>query len=155
MVFSGGVEILEECQRYLKTVGSEIQVGDIFVSSAGKLSCKNVIHAIGPRWKYGDAEEKCQLTDCVRKSMIEASNREFQSIAFPAISSGNKGYPVQMSTFIILDAIYSYLDDEKSSSLKEVYLVDIDESAVQSFKRKLHLLQASRDAELNVGHHSK
>ena len=143
MILEGGDEIKRDCREYRL----ELNDGDIFVSSPGKLHCTIVIHAIGPDWRGGWNGEANSLAECVRKSMFEASSRKLRSIAFPAISSGCKCYPVDHATCVILDTIYSYLDEDLSTSLKDVFLVDTDDDAMSCFKKKLCLIKGTSKSD--------
>ena len=73
--------------------------------------------------------------------MFEASSRKLQSIAFPAIGSGRRCYPIDEATSIILDTVYTYLDEDESTSLNDVYLVDMDVEAMKCFENKLCLIK--------------
>ena len=133
VVFVGGDEIREDCRKYRYGLSD----GDVVVTSPGKLPCAVLIHAIGPYWKGGSYGEAKSLAECVRKSMFEVSSRKLQSIAFPAIGSGCRCYPIDEATSIILYTIYSYLDEDMSTSLNDVYLVDMDVEAMRCFENKL------------------
>ena len=141
----GGGEIGKGCQKFSHKHGD----GDVVVTSPGELPCTVLIHAIGPNWYGGSNREANSLAQCVRKSMFEASSRKLQSIAFPAISSGCKCYPVDKATSVILETIYSYLDEEESTPLKDVYLVDVVEEAISAFETKLCLIKGAP----KVDHH--
>ena len=116
-------------------VEGDLLAGQIYVSGPGRLPCKAIIHAVGPMWRGGTNEEDKILSEAVRKSLDEASKRRYHSIAIPAISSAIFGYPVDMATSVIVETIYSYLEGDMSSTLKEVYLLDMDDAAVNCFER--------------------
>jgi len=86
IVRKGGRLIQEESDK----IGS-VPVGSAVMTSAGKLRCKAIIHAVGPR--MGEGEEDDKLKNAVRTSLLLASQNGFVSISMPAISSGTFGFP--------------------------------------------------------------
>ncbi|PVD29541.1 hypothetical protein C0Q70_08792 [Pomacea canaliculata] len=136
IVAKGGREIQEECNRTIKTRG-ELSEGDVLVSGPGKLPCKSIIHAVGPRYKGGNkGEEEC-LRSTVFNCLKAASDRGYTSIALPAISSGIFGYPVEEATRVIVEAVRSYFQSTTGSSVRDVRLCDIVQSTVDLFQTAL------------------
>ena len=83
----GGPSIQKECDRIGGT-----PVGTAVITGAGLLPHRHVIHAVGP--KMGEGDEDRKLAAAVRSSLALADRHSLQSIALPAISTGNFGYPV-------------------------------------------------------------
>lgn len=98
----GGAVIQEECDRLGGTY-----VGGAVMTGAGELKAKNVIHAVGPRMGEGDEETK--LRNATMNSMLVASEHHLSSIAFPAISTGEFGFPVEKCAEIMLTVVVEYL----------------------------------------------
>ncbi len=127
IVKKGGYEIQEESNKYVKEHGP-VQIGNIAVTSAGRLKAKYIIHAIGP--KYGiDNDDK--LESAVRKSLEKADELKLRSIAFPAISTGIYGYPYDICARIMANVLREY----KPKILKNVIIVLYDLYAYSIFKR--------------------
>ncbi len=98
----GGPQIQAECDK----IGGTF-VGGAVITTGGKLKAKHVIHAVGPRMGEGDEDEK--LRNATRNSLKVADANHLKSIAFPAISTGIFGFPVQRCAEIMLAATIEYL----------------------------------------------
>uniref|UniRef100_A0A672TM58 Poly [ADP-ribose] polymerase n=1 Tax=Strigops habroptila TaxID=2489341 RepID=A0A672TM58_STRHB len=135
---AAGPELQQECDELVKKNGS-LQPGCVVVTGAGKLPCKNVVHAVGPRWRKDEAEQcVCLLRQAVKKSLQLAETFNHRSIALPAISGGIFGFPLELCTYSIVASIKETLEESKGdSSLKEVHLVDIAQNKIQAFSKAL------------------
>ena len=87
---AGGPRILEEC----RTLGG-CETGDVKATGAGELPARHVLHAVGPVWHGGTRGEDALLASCHRRAIELAAELGDRSVAFPAISTGAYGYPVQ------------------------------------------------------------
>src|SRR3972149_6674279 len=87
---AGGPAIMEEC----RIIGS-CPAGNAVMTTGGKLKAKYVIHAVGPVYKDGRHGEKGVLAGAYRASLKLALDKGVKSIAFPSISTGAYGYPVE------------------------------------------------------------
>ena len=136
---SGGKAIQDECNQYIQIHGG-VKDGQTVLTGAGKLFCKNVIHAVGPIWRGGQSGEKDVLYNCIFSHVLEiASQENFSSIAIPAISAGVFGFPIDVSTSVIVDAIIDFLDNKTAKgSLLEIHLVDNKERNVRAFASALN-----------------
>ncbi|XP_075367609.1 protein mono-ADP-ribosyltransferase PARP14-like isoform X1 [Mycteria americana] len=135
---AAGPELQQECDELVRKNGS-LQPGCAVITGAGKLPCKNVIHAVGPRWRKDEAE-KCVflLRKTVKKSLQLAETYNHRSIALPAISGGIFGFPLELCTYSIVSSIKETLEDSMGdSSLKEVHLVDVAQNNIQAFSKAL------------------
>jgi O-acetyl-ADP-ribose deacetylase (regulator of RNase III) len=124
----GGPSIQEECNRIGGT-----PVGTAVVTGAGKLPFKHIIHAVGPRW--GDGDEDRKLSAAVRSAMALADRHGLKSIAMPAISSGNFGFPLERAARVTLTEIHRYL--QGGTKLQRVAVVLYDEPTWNTFAREL------------------
>ncbi|NXF49074.1 PAR14 polymerase, partial [Oceanites oceanicus] len=135
---AAGPELQEECDELVRKNGN-LQPGCAVITGAGKLPCKNVIHAVGPRWRK-DEEKKCVhlLRKTVKKSLQLADTFNHRSVALPAISGGIFGFPLELCTYSIVSSIKETLEESmEDSSLKEVHLVDVVQNNVQAFSKAL------------------
>nr|XP_009491491.1 PREDICTED: poly [ADP-ribose] polymerase 14 [Pelecanus crispus] len=135
---AAGPELQQQCDELVRKNGS-LQPGCAVITGPGKLPCKNVIHAVGPRWRK-DEPEKCVylLRRTVKKSLQLAETFNHRSIALPAISGGIFGFPLELCTYSIVSSIKETLEESMGdSSLKEVHLVDIAQDNIQAFSKAL------------------
>ncbi|XP_009586393.1 PREDICTED: poly [ADP-ribose] polymerase 14-like, partial [Fulmarus glacialis] len=135
---AAGPELQQECDELVRKNGN-LQPGCAVITGAGKLPCKNVIHAVGPRWRKDEAENcMCLLRKTVKKSLQLAETYNHRSIALPAISGGIFGFPLELCTYSIVSSIKETLEESMGdSSLKEVHLVDIAPNNIQAFSKAL------------------
>ena len=89
---AGGEKIFEECARL-----GGCTTGDAKATGAGRLRARHVIHAVGPVWHGGDAGEEELLASAYRRSLEVAAELGCRTIAFPALSTGIYGYPVELA----------------------------------------------------------
>jgi O-acetyl-ADP-ribose deacetylase (regulator of RNase III) len=100
-------------------------------TSAGRLPCKYVIHAVGPIWGQGDEDAK--LAAAVRGSLELADTLTLETISLPAISTGIFGFPKERAAKIILETIWGYFLDHPESGLIQVRLTLFDQVTVDVF----------------------
>jgi len=124
----GGPSIQVECDR----IGST-PVGTAVMTGAGHLKAKRVIHAVGPVQGEGDEDKK--LASAVRAALALADRRGMKSLAMPAISTGNFGFPIDRAARIILTEIQRFL--QGGTKLERVVICLHGDDAFQVFKREL------------------
>jgi len=95
---AAGPTVLEECKRY-----SGCATGDAVMTGAGNLRAKKIIHTPGPVWRGGSKGEAALLRKCYRNSFDLAIRHGMKSIAFPAISTGIYGYPIDEAARIAIE----------------------------------------------------
>jgi O-acetyl-ADP-ribose deacetylase (regulator of RNase III) len=99
------------------------------------LPARFVIHAVGPVWHGGDSGEDEQLASCYRNILRLAEEHRINSIAFPCISTGAYGFPVERAGGIALSEIFRALDE--GSRLKQIYCVCFSEADYEIYERIL------------------
>jgi len=103
---AAGPELLAEC----RTIGG-CPTGEARITRGYRLSAKYVIHTAGPVWRGGSRNEPQLLASCYRNSLRLALENDIRSIAFPAISCGAYGYPLEQATEIAVREVRRFLDE--------------------------------------------
>jgi O-acetyl-ADP-ribose deacetylase (regulator of RNase III) len=96
---AGGPSILEQC----RLLGG-CNPGDVKATSGGQLAARHVLHAVGPIWHGGGEGEAELLASCHRRAIKLADELGCRSVAFPAISTGAYGYPVELAAPVAIAA---------------------------------------------------
>ena len=124
----GGPKILEECKKIRATEWPQgLPTGKAVITGAGKLKARHVIHTVGPVWRGGNHSEPELLAQAYQNSLKLAVSQGLKSVAFPSISTGAYGYPVESASRVALEAVKEFL--EKEDKLSEVVFVLFSESA--------------------------
>ena len=126
----GGGIIQEESDTWVFARG-EVAVGGVAITSAGNLPARYVIHAVGPM--MGEGEEDKKLMEAIFSSLKLAEKHKLKSIAFPAISTGIFGYPLNRCAVVMLTTLIKYLHGE--TSLKEVFICLYGQKAFEVFEK--------------------
>nr|XP_056717401.1 protein mono-ADP-ribosyltransferase PARP14-like [Euleptes europaea] len=136
---AAGPELQSECDELVRTYG-HLKPGCAVITDAGNLPCKQVIHAVGPRWKSFEKEEcGLLLKKAVRESLQLAALHNHRSIAIPAISSGVFGFPLKECAHFIVTAIKETLQESTGiGCLKQIDLVDLKEDTIQALTDALN-----------------
>jgi O-acetyl-ADP-ribose deacetylase (regulator of RNase III) len=124
---AGGPAILEECRRL-----GGCEAGSAKATGAGRLQARYVIHAVGPVWRGGDSGEPEALASCHRVSLALASELGCRTVAFPAISTGVYGYPLDLAARVALATTADEL--ERRPEIEEVRFVLFDDRALAAFE---------------------
>uniref|UniRef100_A0A8C8SNN8 Poly [ADP-ribose] polymerase n=1 Tax=Pelusios castaneus TaxID=367368 RepID=A0A8C8SNN8_9SAUR len=153
---AAGPELQRECDHIVQKRGS-LQPGRAVITDAGNLPCKQVIHAVGPRWRDDEAEKCVRLLKrAVKESLRLAETYNHHSIAIPAISSGIFGFPLKLCADSIVTSIKETLEDSaEDSCLKEIHLVDFTEKTVQALSEALKDVFREKPPQHNVLPHFK
>jgi O-acetyl-ADP-ribose deacetylase (regulator of RNase III) len=110
---AAGPELLEECRQL-----RGCKTGDAKLTRGYNLSAKFVIHAVGPVWNGGSRGESESLASCYRRSLELAAENGVASIAFPAISTGIYGFPIQPAAEIAIATAKEFV--RTPTSLREI-----------------------------------
>jgi O-acetyl-ADP-ribose deacetylase (regulator of RNase III) len=131
----GGPQILEECKRIRATEWPKgLPTGKAVITTAGNLKAKHVIHTVGPIWRGGNRGEPELLRQAYQNSLRLAVSKGLKTVAFPSISTGAYGYPVEDASGVALQAVKELL--EKEDSLDEVVFVLFSEQALEVYLEK-------------------
>jgi O-acetyl-ADP-ribose deacetylase (regulator of RNase III) len=131
---AGGPEIMAECREI-----GYCAPGEAVITGAGRLPARFVIHAVGPVWKGGGADEELLLASCHERALELAREHGCRTVAFPAISTGVYGYPPELAAPIALAATIEAL--ERLPRIEKVRFVFIDKGLLDSYKRALAQLK--------------
>lgn len=129
IVKKGGYEIQKESSRIGFT-----SVGHAEITTAGRLPFKAIIHAVGPRMGEGDEDNK--LKNAIRNSLTLASQKGFQSISIPAISSGIFGFPKDRCAEILISESMKFVHENPQTSLKTIEFCMRDDDTLLYFKKQ-------------------
>ncbi|WP_296239185.1 O-acetyl-ADP-ribose deacetylase [Psychrobacter sp. UBA5136] len=133
---AAGPELLEYCRTL-----NGCQTGDAKISPAFKLPCQHVIHTVGPVWHGGNRHEPELLASCYKKSLDLAVQHSISSIAFPSISTGVYGYPIEKAAQIAINTVQDYLQNSLEQtaelSIHEVIFCCFSAADAAIYKRML------------------
>jgi len=101
---AGGPAILEDCKRIVAKIG-RLPAGKAVITTAGRMPAKYVIHTVGPIYRDGNSNEAKTLASCYRESIRLADDHAITSIAFPSISTGAYGYPIDEAAAIAVKTV--------------------------------------------------
>jgi O-acetyl-ADP-ribose deacetylase (regulator of RNase III) len=127
---AAGPKLLAEC----KSIGG-CKTGDAVITRGYRLPATWVIHTVGPVWHGGESGEAGLLADCYRKSLRLATEYGIRSIAFPSISTGAYGYPIDPASQIAVETVAEFLKTDQS--ILEVRFVCFNERTYDAFERAL------------------
>lgn len=122
---AGGPAIWEECERIVQKRGP-LPTGQAVATTAGKMKARYVIHTVGPVWHGGRSGEAELLASCYRESIRVAGELKLKSVAFPSISTGIFGYPVELAAPVALAAVAEAV--QASPHVTEVRFVLFDQT---------------------------
>lgn len=117
----GGSSILDEC-REIRNRQGKLPTGEAVTTTAGNLPAKKVIHTVGPVWNGGEKGEPEKLGNAYRNSLEQAVEQGMKTVAFPSISTGAYGYPIDEAADVALRTIREFLESHPGA-LNEVRMV--------------------------------
>jgi len=127
---AGGRAIMDD----LKAKYKGCPTGSAVITGGGNLRARYVIHAVGPRYS-GSPRDPELLSGAYRKSLELCAEHKISSVAFPSISTGIYGYPVQEASRIALKTVWNYLKDH--SEIKLVRFVLFDAATYRAYEEAL------------------
>ena len=127
---AAGPQLLEECRRL-----GGCKVGEAKLTKGYKLPARFIIHTVGPVWRGGENGEPELLASCYRKSVAIAEKHEMKSIAFPSISTGVYGYPIELAARVAVETACDVV--RKSSMIEEIIFCCFSPSDLDVYKSLL------------------
>ncbi len=131
---AAGPKLLEECRRI-----APCPTGEARITAGYNLAAKYVIHTVGPVWQGGSHREDELLANCYRHSLSLALRHRVRTIAFPAISTGAYGFPMQRSATIAADETERFLRSEIGAP-EQVYFVCFSEESFKAYEQAVRAL---------------
>lgn len=114
---AAGPELLEYCRDLpLISPGVRCETGRSVITPAFDLRCDRIIHTVGPVWQGGESGEDALLAGCYRSALELAAGNGIVSVAFPAISCGAYGFPVERACRIAIEESFSFSRDNTDPS---------------------------------------
>ncbi|MGW3556559.1 O-acetyl-ADP-ribose deacetylase [Streptomyces sp. NPDC000963] len=125
----GGPEILAACRKLRASqYGKGLPTGRAVATTAGRLPARHVIHTVGPVWSREEDRSEL-LASCYRESLRVADELGARTVAFPAVSTGIYGWPMEDGARIAVETVRA-----ARTEVEEVRFVLFDETAYQAFK---------------------
>lgn len=131
---AAGPALQEACAVVRQHQGT-CPTGHAVITMAGNLKAKAVIHTVGPVWQGGEAHEASLLQQAYHNSLQLALDNGYQTLAFPAISTGAYGYPAQEAAEIAFSTVEAFLT--RRSLPEIVYFVCYDAETTQRYQQLL------------------
>ena len=140
----GGSKIRKDSASYIRTHGIVLDGDAVMREEVGNLPCRRIIYAVGPVWQGGTHYEDRVLKKACIKSLRSAQN--YESISFPAISSGSFNFPLHVCADTMIHAFCTWSEEFPNVILRDMYVV-VHDHAVQPFSdaMKKHLTVFSHD----------
>ncbi|HRW05822.1 MAG TPA: O-acetyl-ADP-ribose deacetylase [Caldilineaceae bacterium] len=132
---AAGPELLAECRTL-----HGCPTGEAKITKGYRLPAHYVIHTVGPVWHGGDKGEASLLASCYQRSLELAADHNLQTLAFPSISTGIYGYPIQQAAQIAVATVREFLT--QPASLTEVTFCCFSQRDLQIYQQ---LLRSIRD----------
>ena len=127
---AAGPKLLEECRNL-----DGCPTGQAKITNGYNLPAKWVLHAVGPVWKGGGQGEEALLASCYRSCLALAEKCFIRTLAFPSISTGAYGFPVERASQIAVSEIAKFL--KQNRSIERVILVCFDKVTFACYERAL------------------
>lgn len=135
---AGGPIILEECKKIIQNIG-RLNTGEAVITTGGNMNVKFVIHTVGPIWNNGFFNEEKLLSNAYYNSLKIASQHSIKTIAFPSISTGVYGYPIEKASIVALNTAKKFVEENEYKFEEIVFVLfsEYDFSVYRSLLQKL------------------
>ncbi len=140
---AGGPSIAEEARKY-----ERCPTGSAVITGAGNLKAKYVIHAVGPRYKDGKHGEADLLASAYRSALNLCLEKKIDSVAFPSLSTGAYGYPLEEASRIALRTIIDFLEEHHFPKL--VRMVLFGKEAYKAYEKALKELAGEKNLKIDA-----
>ncbi len=124
---AGGPKIMEECGRF-----NGCPTGKAVITTGGNLKARHVIHTVGPIYRGGTRDEAALLESAYRSSLELAVQNGLKTIAFPSISTGAYGYPLEEAAEIAVRTVLEFAKNNKGA-LTLIRFVLFSDSALKAY----------------------
>ena len=118
---AAGPGLLEECKRL-----NGCQTGEAKITKGYNLPAKYVIHTVGPVWRGGNFGEEEKLASCYGNSLELAARHNIKTVAFPSISTGVYGFPIEKAAPIALRETINFLEENRGKIEKVIFVLFSD-----------------------------
>jgi O-acetyl-ADP-ribose deacetylase (regulator of RNase III) len=136
---AGGPQILAECRKL-----GGCDTGDAKITTGGRLKARHVIHTVGPvYWREGPQRAAGLLASAYRRSLEVAAENGVRTVAFPSISTGAYGYPLDEAAPVALQTVRDYLLTQEGEGIRLVRFVLYGRQAYEAYARALARLPES------------
>jgi len=132
---AAGPDLVQEC----RLLGG-CRTGDAKATKAYRLSARYIIHTVGPVWRGGDSGEPALLSSCYRRCIALAEEKAIATIAFPSVSTGVYGYPIELAAEVAVKSVRDSLSQD--SPLQEVVFCCFSPEDLLHYERLLNRPQA-------------
>jgi len=133
---AAGPDLVHEC----RLLGG-CKTGQAKITKAYRLPAAHIIHTVGPVWRDGQQGEPDLLASCYRNSLQLAVDRQLRSIAFPSISTGIYGYPIQLAAQLAIRTVKAFCD--QAGSLEEVIFCCFSDQDLAVYEAELQTIIGS------------
>lgn len=133
---AGGTAILEDCKKIIAKIG-RLPTGEAVITTAGNMPSKHVIHTAGPVWHGGGQNEEKKLKNCYAESLKVAMDNGLKTIAFPSVSTGIYGYPVNRASDAAVKAVIDFIKKNPGALFEQVIFCGFDSNTEKEYARAL------------------
>ncbi|CZR08551.1 O-acetyl-ADP-ribose deacetylase [Trichococcus ilyis] len=127
---AAGPELLAACRLL-----NGCRTGDAKLTPGFRLKAAHVIHTVGPVWRGGTHGEAELLASCYQKSLELAEANGIRTLAFPAISTGIYGYPLDRATAIAVGTVRTYSENHPQTIITEITFVCFDDATFRAYEQ--------------------